>query len=439
MRSVRTRLSGFLLLAALLTAFGIGLLTYRQTLKQNEDLFDYQLRQIALSLSRRGWAGPAGGHWSSSDTPDVVIRIRTVNGELLYFSHPDNPIPDSVAPGFDELVSGGRRWRAYTLHADGQIVQVAQPLELRRDLAAAAALRSLVPLLAFAPLMAIMIWWLVGESLSSLRRIAGAVADRNARVLDEVPEDGVPEEIVPLVKSLNAMLQRLRHAFASQRAFVADAAHELRSPLTALRLQLQLLERARSDGERAEALGKLHTGVERASRLIEQLLVAARTDPDAAPAPLEAVDLCELVRLAIADAFEYAQSKSIDVSLEAPDLVVIDADDASMRVLVRNLVDNAIRYTPPEGKVMLTIAQEDDGVVLVVEDSGPGIPAHERKRVFDRFYRLEGSEQTGSGLGLSIVHGIAERHRAQVELGESSLGGLRATVRFPATGNKQRL
>jgi len=439
MISVRRRLSGFLLLAALLTALGIGLLTYRQTLNENEDLFDYQLRQIALSLRDHGGAGLLDGAIASPDAPDVVIRIWTAAGSLIYLSRPDNPVPDRAPPGFADLTGPGGRWRVYTLHTAQRIIQVAQPIALRRDLAASAALRSLTPLLAFAPLMALMIWWLVGQSLSSLTRTAREVEHRHARALDKVSEEGVPEEIFPLVKAINALLFRLRQAFARQRAFVADAAHELRSPMTALRVQLQLLDRAPDDAARREALQKLREGVERAAHLIEQLLVAARTDPDDAEVVLVDTDLCELVRGVIADTFEFAQAKRMKISLDAPDSVRLNLEPVSLSILVRNLLDNAVRYTPPGGTVEASIVVEASDVILAVDDSGPGIPQEERERVFDRFYRIEGSDEAGSGLGLSVVRNVAKRHGATVQLSESRLGGLRVAVRFPAGALPGRL
>jgi signal transduction histidine kinase len=432
MTSIRTRLSIFLLLAAICTALVIGVVTYRQTLKENEDLFDYQLRQIALSLRDQGFvAQPATPYGPDSEPLDVVVQVWTANGTIVYLSHPGNPVPDRATLGFADMVSGGRRWRTYSVAARDRVIQVALPLELRRDLAATAALRSLTPLLAFAPLMALLIWWLVGKSLSSLKRLANEVTQRDARALDEVAEAGVPTEIAPLVRALNSLLARLKRAFSSQRAFVADAAHELRSPLTALKLQLQLLDRAPDDAARAQALQKLHEGVDRATHLIEQLLTAARTDPHDAPIEVQPTNLAELVRQAMADVFDLAQQQHIDIGLEAPDGMTVAGDVAALRILARNLVDNAIRYTPAGGSVSVRVAASGDAALLTVEDSGPGIPQNERERVFDRFYRREVNERTGSGLGLSIVKNIAEQHGARIELGTSANGGLKVSVLFP--------
>jgi signal transduction histidine kinase len=437
MKSIRTRLSVVLLLAAIITALAIGLATYRNTLKENEELFDYQLRQIALSLRDQGYVTrpSALDGADDSDTPDVVVQIWTANGTVVYLSHPGDPVPDRAMLGFADMDSSGRRWRVYGIVAGDRIIQVAQPLELRRGLVAAAALRSLAPLLAFAPLMALLIWWLVGNSLSSLNRLTKEVTQRDARALNEVSEQGVPTEIAPLVWSLNSLLARLKHAFSSQRAFVADAAHELRSPLTALKLQLQLLARAPDEAARSQALVKLNDGVDRATHLIEQLLTAARTDPNDTTIVVQPTDLAELVRHEIADVFFLAQERRIGVELDAPDHVMIAADAAALRILTRNLLDNAIRYTPAGGAVHASVAANGGETSLTIEDSGPGIPENERERVFDRFYRRETNEQPGSGLGLSIVKNIVEQHGARIELGAAAQGGLKITVLFPRQGS----
>jgi signal transduction histidine kinase len=435
MTSIRARLTIVLLLAAMLTAIGIGAVTYRQTLKQNEALFDYQLRQIALSLRDQGFIAAPGLRYNLGDDGlEVVVRILTANGTAVYLSHPTNPLPDTIRLGFTDIDAGDRRWRAFGIATRDRIIQVAQPLDLRRDLAAAAAFRSLAPLLAFAPLMALLIWWLVKSSLLPLQRLATEVAQRDARALDEVRADDVPSEIAPLVRALNSLLVRLRRAFSSQRAFVADAAHELRSPVTALKLQLQLLGRAANDAERRQALDNLNQGVDRATHLIEQLLTAARTDPNDTTVALQPTDLAELARRIIADMYVLAQERRIDIELDAPDSTTVRGDAASLRILVRNLLDNAIRYTPEQGQVRIGIAGRGNGTVLSVEDSGPGIAEADRRRVFDRFYRKEQNREAGSGLGLAIVKNIVEQHEASIELGTSGLGGLKVTITFNDVG-----
>jgi signal transduction histidine kinase len=240
------------------------------------------------------------------------------------------------------------------------------------------------------------------------------------------------------------MLERLGHAFDSQRAFVADAAHELRSPLTALKLQAQLVRRAPDEASRAAAIDALVAGVDRATRLVEQLLTLARQEPGATAAPLQTVVLAPLARQVLADAGPVAQARGSTMELMADEQATVQGDPAALAVLLRNLVDNALRYTPAGGRVEVAVARagvgdgvgraagEGAAVQLRVDDSGPGIPAAERERVFERFVRgSSAAPETGSGLGLAIVRSIALRHGAALTLADSPLGGLRVALAFP--------
>jgi two-component system OmpR family sensor kinase/two-component system sensor histidine kinase QseC len=266
-----------------------------------------------------------------------------------------------------------------------------------------------------------------------LQRVAADVRQRDEQSLQPLPAAGLPDEVAPLVAALNALLQRLGQSLETQRAFVADAAHELRSPLTALKLQLQLLKRAGSDAERAAAAEALAAGIDRAARLVEQLLTLARTEPGAAATPLQPLDLSELAREAVADTVPLALARGTQFELQADAPVPIDGDRAALSALVRNLADNAVRYSPPGARVELRVSAPDGVPTLQVDDAGPGIPPAERERVFDRFYRRGLADEPGTGLGLAIVRGVAQRHGATVALDDSPLGGLRVTLRFGAT------
>ncbi|HJV94663.1 MAG TPA: ATP-binding protein, partial [Albitalea sp.] len=214
------------------------------------------------------------------------------------------------------------------------------------------------------------------------------------------------------------------------RAFVSDAAHELRSPLTALKLQLQLLQRANDDASRAEATAALAAGIERAVRLVEQLLALARSEPGAPPATLAPLDLSEVVRQAVADSVPLALARGTRFELFADAPVTVVGEKTALAALARNLADNAVRYAPPGARVEVRV-RDDAGVpTLQVDDAGPGIPAAERERVFDRFYRRASNDEAGTGLGLAIVRSVAAMHGASVTLADSPLGGLRVTVRF---------
>lgn len=433
MNSLRIKLSVSLLLSALLVAVILGVVTYRNTLAANEVLFDYQLRQTALSLRDQGVVPDMQPDWDGNgEARDVVVQIWTMNGAVLYLSHPGTMLPDRATLGFSNVDAGDRHWRVYTMIANNHVIQVAQPQEIRRDLVAAAALHSLSPLLIFAPVMAILIWFLVGSGLWPVRRLEQEVTQRNVGALDPVSEQNLPDEIAPVAHAINSLLAKLKQAFAVQRAFVADAAHELRSPLTALKIQLQVLERAPDENAKHVALAKLNDGVDRASHLIEQLLVAARTEATEAAPNMQPVDLAETMRRTMADVFPLAENKRITLDFDAADNLMIAADSDALKILMRNLLDNAVRYTPQGGAVQAKASCEEGKITLMIDDSGPGIAERDRQRVFKRFVRGQTAGQEGSGLGLSIVKNIMDQHQGTITLSDSPLGGLRVAVTFKA-------
>jgi two-component system OmpR family sensor kinase len=252
-----------------------------------------------------------------------------------------------------------------------------------------------------------------------------------------LPDAGLPEEVLPLVQELNLLFGRVRVAFAAQQHFVADAAHELRSPLTALKLQAQALRRVHDDAGREAAIARLNEGIDRAIQLVSQLLVLAREEGErGAAAQWQRIDLQDLARQAVADVLPQAQARRVDVGLVTPDAVWVHGQPEPLHILLRNLLENAVKYSPEGGQVDLSLAVEQAAPCLAVEDSGPGIPEAERERVFDRFYRAPGTQAGGSGLGLAIVKAIAERHGASLRLDRSQrLGGLKAEIRFPPSGD----
>jgi signal transduction histidine kinase len=433
--SIRTRLLVSLLSIVVLSAAVGAAVTYFNVLRQTESLFDYQLRQMALSLRDQGFIPPDEAAALANDDFDFVVQIWTADGTRIYASHPGQALPPRAVLGFADVQLGEGTWRIFSTATGDRVIQVAQPLAIRRQLAAQAALRGVFPILALAPILAIAIGWSVGASLRPVRRLAAEVKRRDADALEPVAESGLPSEVRPLVESINALLGRLHRAFDAQRAFVSDAAHELRSPLTALKLQLQLLQRSTDASSRAEATSALSAGIERATRLVSQLLTLARAEPGSPQEPLVPTDLAEAARRAVADVVPLADAKSIRLALDTQGDGIVEGDAAALRILVRNLVDNAVRYTPAAGRVDLTVTDDREHVVLTVDDSGPGIPASERERVFGRFYRgggdgVDGNQETGSGLGLAIVRSIAQRHGASLQMAESTLGGLRVAVQF---------
>ncbi|WP_280152502.1 ATP-binding protein [Piscinibacter sp. XHJ-5] len=433
MNSLRVRLLVALLLLLALAAVIMGALAYRSVLTETESLFDYQLRQMALSLRDQGEIAPDQARAFADEQLDFVIQIWTVDGRSIYASRPHSDLPARALLGFADVAVGSQVWRTFSVATPERVIQVAQPLQIRERLAANAALRSVTPLLLIAPVMALVVWWLAALTLAPLRAVAADVRRRDAQSLAPLHSHGQPEEVAPLVEALNALLQRLAQARDTQRAFVSDAAHELRSPLTALKLQLEMLKRAPDGAARAAAVESLSAGIERAARLVEQLLALARSEPGAPPAPQEPLDLSEVVREAVADTVPFALSRQVDVELFADDPVCLRGDRTALAAMARNLVDNAVRYGPGGSRVEVRVSRDDGAAQLQVDDAGPGIPPHERERVFDRFFRGASREEHGTGLGLAIVKSVAAMHGAQVLLATSPLGGLRVSVSFPLT------
>ena len=434
--SIRARLLIALLGLVALISLLAGTLTYRRVLAETSTLFDYQLRQMALSLRSQIPMAPRLELPPDQADVDFVIQIWDVYGTRVYFSRPGLPLINETALGYADVRVAGQRWRTYGLQTLNGVIQIAQPVRVREELARGAALRVVIPLLLLVPLLGAAVAGVVGSGLKPLRRVASEVQRRDAHSLTPIAAVALPQEIAPLVNELNRLLTRLNAAFQVQRAFVADAAHELRSPLTALRLELQLLDRAPDEAARLEARTHLGAAVERAIHLVEQLLTLARNEPREAAGELMPLALERPVAEGIADAHALAAAKGVDLSLDAQPATVRGDCDA-LRTLVRNLVDNAVRHAPAGGRVGIRTRRglggvgDGQGALLEVGDSGPGIPSGDRERVFDRFYRRASAPEGGSGLGLAIVKAIADRHGAQVHLGEALEGGLEVRVIFP--------
>jgi len=433
-RTLRVRLLLSLLAVLVIAAAAMGASIYWSVLRQTERLFDYQLRQMALSLRDQGEIAPEDARVIAQDQLDFVVQIWSVDGREVYASRREIEPPNRAVIGYADIAAGGETWRTYGVIARDRVIQVAQPQRIRHTYAAQVALRSVGPLLLMAPLLALVIAWLVSRTLAPLQRLAGEVRARDSHSLQALPGEDLPDEVRPLVQALNALLGRLGEALAAQRHFVSDAAHELRSPLTALKLQVQVLRRAPDEAARDAAAQALTAGVDRATRLVEQLLSLARSDVAAGP-EVRTLPLGEIVRQAMADGVALAAARGTTLELDADDDVGVAGDAAGLTALARNLVDNAVRYGASGGRVAVRVTSEGGRALLRVEDDGPGIPAEDRERVFDRFVRRDATgAETGSGLGLAIVRQVASRQQAEVVLDDSPLGGLRVTVTWPAAG-----
>ncbi len=434
--SLRGRLLWFLLAAISIAAIAQASIAYRTALGDADLIFDYHMQQMALSLrssapltnleARAGIDAEAGND-------DLVVQVWTPDGVQVFRTLSRAHLPQRAVLGFSNVEANGTTYRIFSVQTSAQTVQVAQDMAVRRNMAGSLALRTVGPIAVMMPILMLVVWWVVSRSLEPVARVRSQVAARQADDLSPVSEAGLPDEVRPLVHELNLLFGRVRTAFDAQQNFVADAAHELRTPLAALKLQVQGLERADSSEARQLAVSRLTAGIERATRLVEQLLVLARQEASAAgETTAQPVALGDLARRTVGDLVGVAQHKGVDLGLLHADEVSVKGQADALMILMRNLVDNAIKYTPVGGTVDLSVHAADGGATVMVEDSGPGIPEEERERVFDRFYRIAGSEASGSGLGLAIIKAIAERHGATLTLGRSErLGGLSAVVAFP--------
>ena len=434
MTSIRRQLLVSLLFTVVVGGLGAAVGIYLRVEDEFDEVFDYELRQVALSFRDDSLGGPIAPPVQIVDEEDdLVIQIWNRAGTLVYLSDALPVPPPRARPGYSSVSTPGTKWRVFNIELREHTIQVAQEIGLRHTLAARAALRTLLPMALLITVLGVVIWMIIGRGLRPLMRVTDAVEKRSATALQPLPEEDLPIEVRPLVTALNNLLGRLDHALAIRRTFIADAAHELRTPLTAVQLQIQLAERATSDAERAAAFAQLRDGAKRANHLVQQLLTLARHEPELTERPSAPVELAQLARQAVADHASFAEAKDIDIGIDGDPPIWISGDFEALRAMLGNLIDNAIRYTPSGGRIDVGVRTQSHQPVLTVTDSGPGIPTEYRERAFDRFSRQEGLDATGSGLGLAIVKSIVLRHHATIALESAQQErGLRVMVHFPA-------
>ena len=430
-KRIRNTIRGRLLLwqisALMLTGLLVSVITYLLAWDAFNKIRDYGLEQIAYSVVRHG-VQYDNDEDVRNDRGQFVSQIWAADNSLFYSSL-DNAGPPRQAPGLHVIESNGIEWRVFTLREGGLTIQVATTsASLARKFAAIAPLL-LIPLVVL--VLGLLIRAAVGRALAPLEKVRTEIGQRGVMSLHALDTRGMPDEVAPLVDALNDLLVRLDQAMAAQRRFIADAAHELRTPLTAVRLQAQIASRAGSDREREAALAQLAGGVGRAAHLIDQLLHMARLEPSARQGAFEPLTLDGLIKQTVADFSAQAEARDIDLGVGACATLGLVGQADNLRMLLGNLIDNALRYTPTGGRVDVELAETEGNAVISVSDNGPGIPAAERERVFERFYRVAGSDIPGSGLGLSIVRQVALLHGGRVELASAPSGGLLARVTLP--------
>lgn len=407
-----------------------------------EEVFEDNLKQVALAVVHHHRVGASTAPPRlAQELPRVyeefgrfefVTAVWSRDGRLLASSDPAVSLPFLSRSGLTEASAGGERWHLYTIVLEDGIVQAAQRAGEREALARETASDLVLPALGVLAVIAVLLGLALRRGMQPLSHAAAEVAARSAESLHPIPTDSQPPELRQLVGAINDLMGRLGQALTQQRHFMADAAHELRTPMTALRLQAQLVERAADPAQRAIAIAELREGIERTRHLVERLLQMARVGPDTPLERHDPVDLAVLVRDCVSRFSARAEADGVDLGATSQAAPRVQGDAHQLGILLDNLVDNALRQVPRGGRIDVAALRSDGQARLSVTDNGPGIPAGERRRVFDRFYRGKGAIGYGSGLGLSIVRAVAERHGAQVALDDAPGGGLQVTVTFPA-------
>jgi two-component system OmpR family sensor kinase len=446
MKSLRKRLAAALLLTMTLAWFAAFALQHRMVTDEQTGQWDQSLRDAAVQamtlapdslLERAPGAGLAVATTPEEDADQTRVQVWSLADRRLLQRTPDTPDAPFVAdfkPGYATSDSGGQTWRVYALNdASGRVqVQAAKSTQALRENYVHRLTRGLI----FATLMFLL---LVAAALGVMRRAFKPVDRAGDMILRRQPQDqtlvplaGMPAELRPFIDSINQLLERQRATVEREREFLANAAHELRTPLAALSAQAELVARSPDTPQRAEAVDKLRAVAIRTGRLTEQLLDQARTDTLCDSVP-ETLRLDQLANMIARDYEAAAQRKQQRIVLDTQPCAVMGNLDA-LGVLLRNLLDNALRYTPAGGQVMVSCRdRQDGGAVLKVADNGPGIAPQERQRVFDRFHRVAGSGERGSGIGLALVAQIARRHGAEITLGAGLEDrGIALTVTFPS-------
>ncbi len=440
MTSLRRFLVISVLSALMLVNFIAALHGYRASMLEAESLFDQKLSEMAAQFAAMPLADVESP--PSADDEQMVFQIFSVEGKLLWRSiHAPTQII-SEKSGFGEHNFNGFRWRTlvYANPDSGQRVVVAERLEQRYHLAESIILESIVPVVLVLPVAGILIWLIIGHGLSSLGVLAGILRRKAPDDFGAIRVDGAPVELLPVIHSINSMLSRLSASFERERRFSADAAHELRTPISAIKMHLHNVRDELPDG--SDSLRSLSNDVDRLAHLVEQMLLLHRTTLDHYPAKFEKISLPGLARDTIAERYTDFAGKQQTIELEG-DTATVDGDRFALGVLLQNLLSNASKYTQQGGRIALRLETRANEVWLTVADNGPGISAEARSRVFERFYRLGGDRHSsgvsGCGLGLSIVEHISALHGAKIVMATGlDERGLAISIVFPISVNESK-
>ncbi len=438
--SVQFKLSFWLSLAILVIAVLAGIFSFISAFEEAHELQDDMLRQVAALFDRQhlplAHLGDDGRAKDSDEESRVIVQYLAEGNKSA--SRVDSgaplPLPISLPDGLQTLEVSGEPFRVLVkTTSSGERIAVAQETGIRDEIARDSALRTLMPLLILVPILLLIVADLVRKLFRPIATLSAEIDQRAEQELLSIEESHLPFEVRPFVVAINRLLARVDQSMENQRRFVADAAHELRSPLTALSLQAERLGEADMSDLARERLMTLRQGIERGRNLLDQMLTLAKAQA-ALDRPKSSVSVQQVYRRVLEDLMPLAEDKHIDIGVEGEQDAQLWVNELDMIAVVKNLVDNAIRYTPHGGRIDLSVTAEEGRAILRIQDSGPGIQVTERERVFDPFYRTLGSVQVGSGLGLSIVKAVTDRIGAEIELGftdDARCSGLCVRVIMP--------
>jgi two-component system, OmpR family, sensor kinase len=434
MTSLRARLFVGLALLIVVTGLSAGGLAFRWAFNEAIELQDAILIQVGgLAVSNHLQRAPPAQGGVDAEARVVVEELENASeGGQAETELPN--VPKNLGDGLHTLSRHGEAWRVLVrTRPDGSRVAIAQPTAARDEIASESALRTVLPLGALIPCLMILVGVVIHHSFRPVAQLAAQLDAKQNDQLQPLPTDGMPEEMRPFIGSINRLLERISVMFDQQRRFIAHAAHELRTPITALSVQADNLKHADLAEDRRDRLIDLTSGIRRTAHLLEQILVLAKYD-EGDSSTVSARKLDQVVKTVVADFLPLARPRLVDLGFDRVEDVSVRVDATGLLVLVRNLVDNAVRYSPDGGRVDVSVLSENDHAVLRIQNTGPGIPEAHINRVFEPFNRGSRSDGDGVGLGLSIVQRIVSNHQGSIILENASVAshtGIRVTVRFP--------
>jgi two-component system sensor histidine kinase QseC len=446
------------LLSSLLLVWGVtAYISYKQTRDEVTELFNAELAQSArvvhAFVENMVRQRALTKLWERDKTPElldtpilghkyerkIAFQLRSVKEGLVLRSESAPEFALSLTRnGYSETLIDSQLWHVFSLSTENgnYVIHVGQRDDIRRELVEDIAGQQVIGFLIALPILGAMIWWIVSRTLSPVNQVKEQLASRAAGYLQPLSVDNLPDEVLPVVTQINSLFSMLEQAFANERNFTSDASHELRTPLAGLLTQIQVAQKTTDAQMRDQALQKAQQAVSRMTHTVQQLLTLSRVQHQQAGIAKQPVDVNQALIDVISDLDHAARDKRIDIELLGEQGLLIEANPHLFQVLLRNLIDNAIKYSPINGRIQVACRREKDRLYLTVADSGPGVANDDYQRITQRFYRCVETANSveGSGLGLSIVQRILTLHLAEIDFAKSELGGLQAQVRMALMG-----